>query len=184
MESDGCAWSVEVNNKVCKFSEATKVTVGSLSIEIQAKALEYGNNELADKLKNITPEAIDKLIHVPKIGDQILIGTGNDSKNRQFFTLCNDNELKTLYELESKGLIVFREPLAGFMSFFFSLPIKKDESIQADFPSFKIKGEISELDLVRLRNQGYSLTSLGRKAVDAILAAIVEELKKDQSEKK
>ena len=60
------------------------------------------------------PEAINKLMHLPKPGDFILVGTGNSEDARQFYTLPDDKKQKVLSEHVSiKFLYLLYVPRGG-----------------------------------------------------------------------
>jgi hypothetical protein len=47
------------------------------------------------------------------------------------------NKRKVLGELESKGFIVFCEPLAGWLVFVRNRSLERDQSMKGDFPSYR-----------------------------------------------
>jgi hypothetical protein len=65
-----------------KLSAATKLGVGSLSLEIQHQAHAFGNPELARRLDRLSPEGIRRLI---EMGQSRIIVVGADEKRQRYF---------------------------------------------------------------------------------------------------
>lgn len=162
-----------------KFSEATKVGVGALTLEIQQQAKAAGNPQLAMRLGKLSPEAIKLLIEMGEkrvilIGDYKNNGRGDDK-----FTIPIAEQLKVIRELEKNGLIDYEEDLDGFFTWIQS-PLFEVVSTKWDYKvqSFKPVRPLLPEELERLKKQSYYLNALGKKAWQAVLNAVLEQLRK------
>jgi len=156
-----------------KFSEASKVSIGSLSLEVQAKAREAGNPKLAREVGTLSPPAIEQLLRTPRVGDMILLSTSDYQGNRNY-GLPKLDEMNALRELEQKGFIKFREKLEPFLD---KLHALRNTSIpNSDRVWFAASGPVASSTDEKFRKQGYTLTDLGHQAVDAIVKAVAAQL--------
>ena len=158
-----------------KFAEASKVTIGTLSLEIQEKARQIGSSELARQVGTLSPSAIQELLQTPQHGTMILLSTGEQDAVSTF-ALPSQSVLGALTELESKNMIRFREKLGSFMSFFRALPMRQIEGAP-ERTTYAPTRSLSDTEVKRLNGQGYELTDTGRKATEAIVQAVVEQLR-------
>jgi hypothetical protein len=164
-----------------KFSQATKVTVGSLSLEIQEKAIKSGNPALAERLGKLSAQAIEQLIRTDKTGKIVLVGLGDRRRGENAYTLPPRSALNALLELEARGLIEFREDLGAFLEFFQKLPLKRETESVSDRDRFLVVGPITSQQREQLDSQVYFLTDLGHQAYEAVVDAIADQLAASES---
>ena len=158
-----------------KFSEAHKVSIGSLSLEIEAKAREVGNPELGRQVGSLTPGAVEQLLRTPRSGDMILVSTSDFQQKREY-GVPNQDALSSLKELEKKGFLKFRQPLEHFLAELRKLD-RSDTNRGDSERTWHISPFIAESEGdKRIRDQGYSLTDKGRQAVDTIVKAVASQL--------
>lgn len=161
-----------------KFSEATKVGVGALTLEIQQQAKATGNPQLAMRLGKLSPEAIKLLIEMGE-SRMILVGeyTNNEAGNDKF-NIPNVEKLKVIRELEKNGLIDYEEDINIFFTWIQS-PLFQfvPTPWEAEAQSFMPTRPLSPSELVRLKKQSYRLNTLGKKAWQTVLHAVLEQLR-------
>ena len=85
-------------------------------------------------------------------------------------------ELDGLRELEQKKLIVFPEPLDGFLSFLSSTGERKEKNPTVEADDRTWYASDSEELQKRCGEMSYGLTESGVKAVDAISKAVAAQL--------
>jgi len=157
-------------------SQAQKISVGSLSVEVQAQARQIGGTELASALQGLSSKAIEKVLLTGRTNVQI-IGTNSNDATR--LTLPGFDDMKAFKEVESKRLLTLRmerNPVSSFAEFetaFHNLPLAPDYS-DADQQTFVLKsGEVSSIPLLRTE---YKLTPLGLAAFDSVVNAVSHQL--------
>ena len=112
-------------NKIIKLipdrlEQSSKISIGSLSFEIERTAKLTGNEELADIVKNLSEDGIRKLLTLGT-GSHALIAHGSFIEGSISETSFNTPpDLDVLLELEKNGLIKGDEPLDKF---WFSLKV-------------------------------------------------------------
>lgn len=156
-----------------RLADADKVSVGSLSFEIREQALESGNPELAERIDDLSPGAIQMLLQIPLAdaeGEHLVYLP--DPGEGDFYELPPAAEMDALRELQDKGFVVFDVELGGFMQFFRGVTREQVGKDTLYFP----RPAISSADRKRIQDQGYRLTERGRKGVEAILRAIASDL--------
>jgi hypothetical protein len=162
-----------LNNLVSKFSEANKVSIGSLSLEIQEKAREVGNPELAQRVGSLSPRAVEELLLTPRDGGMGLISTSN-FQGEVKYGLPKEKVMDALRELEIKRFVVFSEDLTEFLRELKTM--RSDDgggSNRTWFRSTQPKGSPPEERFHRIT---YKLTDLGRQAADTIVKVVAAQL--------
>jgi hypothetical protein len=109
-----------------KFSETTRVSVGSLSFEIQESARAAGNPELADMINGLSAQAIALLLQI----DTTKAGFIHYNPDRPVYYLPEQQEWNAMQELESKDLVEFKEPVKPFRDFVDSLGLHQKRLAQ------------------------------------------------------
>lgn len=163
-----------------RLASADKVSVGSLSFEIREQALEIGNSELAERLDDLSPGAIQMLLQIPladEEGEHLVYLP--DPGEGDFYELPPAAEMESLKELQDKGFVVFDVELGGFMQFFRGVTREQVGKDTLYFP----RPAISAADRKRIQDQGYKLTDRGRKGVEAILKAIASDLRRGAAQR-
>lgn len=165
-----------IDSLATKLEAANKVTIGSLSLEIQERARQLGSLELAEDLEELSPDAVAVLMRTPRDGRMILMSTNSERPDE--FGAPSQNELEALGELEAKGLISFDEPLGDFMDYLESHADRLEpyETWGSDERDWYEISPSPSVDRSRIRQQGYELTERGREAVEAITQALAAEL--------
>jgi len=127
------------------------------------------------------PQSIEVLLRAPKTGTFMLVGQGNRDGAR-VYTIPKESEIKSLLELERKGLIQCSERLADFVQFFHDLNMKAIEGAP-DRDSFVPQQPLTAEQDKRLLHESYALTDLGRQADEAVLKAVGSQLQSQQTKK-
>lgn len=149
-----------------KITQSTKVSVGSLSFEIQQAAIAAGTPQTAALIGDLSPSAI-KLIM--KIGDDhhLFIGVSDRNAGKCFVP----SPTPELSELEAKGLIEYDEDPKSFDIFLEGLSVPRDGII------FDLSG-FTEDQRQRMLKQGYRLSDKGKRAFELIVEAVAQLLQK------
>jgi hypothetical protein len=157
-----------------KFSAATKVAVGSLTLEIQEQARVFGSSDLATRLGKLSPEAVTELIKTGR-SRMTLIGESKSSQDgRKSYFIDKDARIRAIQELAANGLLEVGEDLDRFLSWIHSERFERlsTQGIQ----EFRPVSPLSPDEERRLRDQYFRLNELGVKAWDAINEAILQQL--------
>jgi hypothetical protein len=158
-----------------KFFAATKLEMGSLTLEIQQQAKAAGNPELARSLGGLSPNAIRLLI---ELGPHYYIWIGTydrlTSDGRQEYTM-NLEKIDTIRELLNHKLIEFNEGMDQFLSWTQSSRFQvRDEGSRRFFiPTTPL----TPTEEKRLTKQSYHLSRLGERAYHTVLNAVFEDLR-------
>lgn len=158
-----------------KLSQANKVSIGSLSLEIEAKAREAGNPELGRQVGSLTAQAVQQLLLTPVSGHMTLLSI-SDYQDKREYGLPNPEIMAALEELERKEFLRFQLPLAPFLKELKRMT--RSDTILNDSEKLWYSAS-STTDLEeerRLSEQSYSLTEKGKQAVDAIVKAVAGQL--------
>ena len=158
-----------------KFSQANKVSIGSLSLEVEAKAREAGNPELGRQVGSLTAQAVQQLLRTPVSGDMILLSTSEYQGKREY-GLPSPEVMTALKELEKKEFLRFRKPLDPFLSELRRLPRSDTDRHDPERVWYLSSVAANTSDDRRFRDQGYSLTDKGKQAVDTIVRAVASQL--------
>jgi len=156
-----------------KFSAATKVSVGSLVLEIQQQAKATGNPQIAMLLGKLAPEAIKLLLETGR-NPMGLVGKGPSDT----FSIPDEKNLKVIKELQAHGLVDSAEDIDGFLAWvyggrFHFQPNRSDLGHQTFQPTTPLLPPETD----RLNRQSYKLNSLGKMAWQAVLDAVLEQLR-------
>ena len=163
-----------------KFSEAKKLSIGSLSLEIEAKAREVGQPELAAQVGSLSAGAVQQLLRTPRTGDMILVSTGNYLNKREY-GLPHQDVLDSLQELEAKGFLKLKMPLLPYVQGVRRLPSSNADRTVSERDWHLSPYDADSAEDKRIREQGYSLTDRGRQAVDTIVKAVAEQLSREST---
>jgi hypothetical protein len=161
-----------------KLEKADKANIGSLSWEIQQRAKEQGGSDLAARVGALSPAAIEELISTSRYSSVGFLSTYEDPQGSRGYTIPSDTRLKGFEELESAQLLKFRQPLADWLDFFRSVPVRDDPSVKIPFGRTVIPLQpLTPEQRRRIELQSYELTPKGTQAVEAIVKAIGEQLR-------
>lgn len=152
-----------------KFSAATKVGVGSLVLEIEQQAREAGNPQLAARIGKLSPEAIR---HLMEMGEShiMLVGIGSYTTE---YSLPDDKRLRAIRQLAANGLVEFKEDFDPFLQWIRSSKFRRVSSSNNFVPT----SPLTTAEKQRLAEQEYVLNDLGKKAWQAILDAVLQQLR-------
>lgn len=178
-----------------KLELSSKISVGSLSFEIEKTAKQYGNFGLGKIIKNLTEPSIRKLLTLGS-GRHSMIVRGTkftEGKSESSFIIPNDYEI--FLELEKNGLVKFDEPFDGFLTFFKRLnpderiQYKSKQGISHDhrldlsdikYTEFSIPvSKLSSDQFKKIDSYGLELSESGKKAFEIIVQVISEQIKKN-----
>jgi hypothetical protein len=178
-----------------KIEKSSKITVGSLSFEIEKSAKIAGDEQLGIIIKNLSEKGIRKLLTLGSGRHSIMVRSEklkNDIQEKAFTTPI---DLDVLKELEKNGLIKIDESIDDFVAFFKKLkPIEEVKFKSAD-GSYRdteddnhkekfMQLSISELSLTeeqrkKIDKYGLELSENGRKAFEIIVHVIAEQINKE-----
>lgn len=165
------------NELPLKFSAATKVGVGSLVLEIQQQARASGNPQLASRIGKLSPEAIRHLMEMGQ-SHMILIGSGKDPDGNTTYFYPEENRVQAARELAANGLVEFKEDIDGFFKWIKSDRFRRTSPYgRSDSRSFAPTSPLTPTEELRLKEQYYKLNDLGKKAWQAVLEAVLEQLR-------
>lgn len=168
-----------VDDLPVKFSAATKVGVGALTLEIQQQAKAAGSPQLAMRLGKLSPESIKLLIAMGESRMMMIGTTGSANPDGQnAFFMPDEATLRAIRELAKNGLIDYAEDLDTFLAWIGS-PLFRFETSrwQSDDRRFYATRPLSPTELARVKNQSYILNALGKKAWQTVLDAVLEQLR-------
>lgn len=177
-----------------KLENSSKITIGSLSFEIEKTAKESGNGELAEIIKNLSERGIRKLLTLGSGRHSLMVRNETTANSNSEKSYSIPRDIDVVQELAKKGLLVTDEPLDNFISFFMNLkPIEKEQYTWTDESPIDSHGDpisqkytelqipISKLnksDEERIDHYGFQLSSSGKKAFDIIVHVIAEQINK------
>jgi len=162
-----------------KLEAADSLSIGSFKLEVQRRVSDLGSPELARKIGQLSFDAVEALMRTPRSGTMSLVfvndyGAPQGLPNEYGIPL--QPELDGLRELEQKKLIVFPEPLDGFLSFLSSTGERKEKNPTVEADDRTWYASDSEELQKRCGEMSYGLTESGVKAVDAISKAVAAQL--------
>jgi hypothetical protein len=162
-----------------KLEAADSLSIGSFKLEVQRRVSDLGSPELALKIGQLSFDAVEALMRTPRSGTMSLVfvndyGAPQGLPNEYGIPL--QPELDGLRELEQKKLIVFPEPLDGFLSFLSSTGERKEKNPTVEADDRTWYASDSEELQKRCGEMSYGLTESGVKAVDAISKAVAAQL--------
>lgn len=158
-----------------KFLAASKVSVGSLSIEIEEKARATGNPVLIQSLHGLSPEAVKYLLEIGRTGIPLFV-EGKTFGGPKAYSLWVNDRMPVIRELASRGMLEFGEDLDPFLAW-----VKSRFRVVRDRDGTELFVPTPPLlpaEERRLRAQFYGLSPLGKQAWDSVLAAVSKELAK------
>lgn len=156
-----------------KIDDANKISIGSLSVEIEAKIGQSTNPELAKQVGSLSPLAIEQLMRTNHGGGVRLLSTMAGDKEPKL-GLPKKAQLDALLELEAKGFLVFDQPFGPFLKKLRASPQEPSAEKNADHEWFIVREGTNSEVFQQLRLQGYQLTNKGKSASLAILKAVSE----------
>jgi hypothetical protein len=159
------------SNLATKLGDANKVSIGGLSLEIEAKVREQSSPELAKQVGSLSPIAIEELLRTSRSGAMTLLSIMSDSASPKL-GLAKKPRIDALLELSSKGFIEFDRPVGPFLAELRSFPIDKKASEDSEHDWYLIPYAESSSNYQRFRRQGYKLTDKGKLASEAIVKAV------------
>ena len=110
-----------------RIASADKVSIGSLSLEMRKQAQAIGDEDLARRVGELSPQATQLLLRASPVGKNILVSVGRRGDKDPTFGLPTAKNLAALRELKAREFIEFEEDLEGFLVFFETLAMEKIE---------------------------------------------------------
>lgn len=162
-----------------KLEAAHSLTIGSFSLEVQRRASDLGSPKLARQIGQLSFNAIESLVLTPRSGTMALVNVNDFGAPQGLpneYGIPLQPELNGLRELVRRDLIVFSEPLDGYLSFLSSTGERREKNptVESDDRTW-YASEDEDLDK-RSRAISYGLTESGLKAVKAISKAVAAQL--------
>lgn len=181
-----------------EIERSSKISIGSMTLEIEKTARSSGNGKLAVIIKNLSEKGIRKLLSMGSGSHSFMIRSKlfKNGTTENGFTLPIDTDV--LKELEKKGLLQTNEPIDKFLSYFKGL--HPNESTRYTSPDGLSSSDsnsgpdstytkntdysipvsrLSSADSLRIEQFDGKLSQQGQKAFDIIVQVIAEQLKKD-----
>lgn len=164
-----------------KIAAADKLSIFSLSVEIQRRAAERGRPAIATKLKQVSAPAIEELLKIGRTSRVGILQTVSDPVSARY-SIPSEHDLAVLRELESKELLEVvhwsnkteeKLRLDDFVRVVRRIP-------GARFTKDNLGGSwsfsVSPEEAHRLGQYSYRLTELGRESLDLIIEVVAEQL--------
>lgn len=183
-----------------QIEKSSKISVGSLSLEIDRTAKISGNVELAEIIKKLSEKGIRKLLTFSSISHAVLVHSKAKDTNEEYFTLPSD--IDVVLELEKNGLIKGNSHIdknltvEDFISLFKTFPSKKvaiymsPEGFSMDEKYGKFTEKITQNrvfgsqlrpdELAQLNNYTIQLSDQGKKAYEIIVHVVAEQINSSQ----
>lgn len=161
-----------------KVRDASKLSLGSFSMELDTKARQTGIPELTEGLQLLSRRAFEQFLKIHRESYSTgIVSTSQTPKNEVVFILPSDDEFRAFEELERAKFVQFTIPLAKYRSSIGTLPLKQ---IYQDWsrPRYLPERPLSKDEDRAILNQSYGLTDLGRRALDTIMDTILDHLGK------
>ena len=160
-----------------KLRNVSKVTVGSLSFEVQAYLQATGDDELLRVLPKLSRRAFEKILDLRVTNHHYVLCSRGTSMavSDEHYTLRKDEDFSVLHELEALGLIRFAEPLVDFEAFFETLPGYAAIAGSTSEGSVVVAA-LSADQVQRVEAERYALTDLGRRAYDAVFTVVIRQI--------
>lgn len=177
-----------------RLSQSSEITIGSFSLKIKETANIIGDPELASKLENLSPLAIELLIDMG--GKHMNIFSDHrDDKSKYWFNSAFFGYL----ELENMGLLNSDNLLKDINSWIWEKDVKasiyyktyfgfSENFVSEDFPlpytQFTInKDNLSNKEIKQLEEAGASLNKKGIKTWNLIVSVVIDQLKNTETKK-
>jgi hypothetical protein len=163
-----------------KMSESQKLSVGGLSIEIEKRATAVGDPELGALIGDLSPKAIELLLKVGR--NSVSVATSSSDSKGMYYYLPGEDEFLAIAELERKSLLELGLPLATYRSEMNELLMfDRTSGTQGIFRPRRtlLSQEQSDVWKARLK-----LTDRGIKALELIITAVTNEMKRTAEQPK
>jgi len=178
-----------------KLESSSKISVGSLSLEIEKSARITGNFELADIIKNLSENGIRKLLTLGSGPHSLMVRNEINDHGQQKKAYSIPIDIEVFQELEKCDLLKADEPIDKFISYFKSLnPVKKDrfrdnhgsasdskrDEFQTGYTEYMLPVEnLKSADVEKIDRYEVILSENGQKAFNIIVRVIAEQIKKE-----
>lgn len=177
-----------------KIETSSKISVGSISLEIEKSAKQIGNAELGEIIKNLSESGIRKLLTLGTGRFNIILRCEYREKTESEKAFSLPHDISVLEELEKNGLIKSNDnmSLESFIAFFKrKKPIERiwygdPNASYSTSPETKTTQKFSEFTLPfsKLNQQEYKLidgydielSENGRKAYEIIVQVVSEQI--------
>lgn len=178
-----------------KIETSSKISIGSISLEIDKKARSTGNEELGGIIKTLSEKGIRRLLTLGIGRYDVIVHSKiyDNGKEGDSYTIPHDWDV--LQELEKSGLLKADEPLEKFLSFFKSLhPIGKtvylskddhtstspDETYNQKFVELTMPvSRLNADDYKRIDRFAVELSESGKLAFNIIVRVVGEQIKNE-----
>lgn len=162
-----------------KFDAASKVSLGSLSLEVAARAREVGSPALADSIGELSEKAVTELLRLGGGGGTHRLVSTKDAFPASTFGIPDSLTLAALRELDDKGFVAFREPLPAYLDYVRSVSANEDDQRNGSDRTWLTVRDPERADTTRIVRQNYALTPAGARAVEAITKAVASQLARE-----
>jgi hypothetical protein len=163
-----------------KLEQASKVSAGGLTLEIEKTARAAGNPELSRLIGGLSRRALEILLRTSRTESSSLASTSQTEGEAMIrYNLPSGQELEAMHELERKKLLDFGTPLDNWMS-----KLKRELVLQSGggrsetYVASQGRNKLDENSAKLLWSAHYKHSELGAKAVELIIQSVSAELQK------
>lgn len=157
-----------------KLEHATKVSIGSLALEMQATLTNIGDVDLALEVPKLSREAYETILTLTENENILTLITFSGGQGGERLKLASPEEMEVALELERVGLIQGPEPIENFLTFAKSLPHKK--SLLGGATTWILRDSVKEEEFLRLMRFYCRITPKGRKLYEVMIDVILSSL--------
>jgi len=157
-----------------KLEHATKVSIGSLVVEMQSTLTSIGDPALAMELPKLSRKAYETILSLQEEDDVLSLLTFIGGDGYKGIQLAEGEELKAAIELEQVGLIQCSEPIHSIVEFANSLPHKPEP--YDDEETYIPENAITKEQYSRLLGFNCKITTRGRKLYEVMIEVILSNL--------
>jgi hypothetical protein len=158
-----------------RFRHATKLSIGSFSMEIQAQATQLGDPELANTLGTLSGTEVATLIQIRPPPGFLLGGRFQQGKQERFM-IPNRDTLKAVAKLQAIGLVETNFSVDHILGSLSGVKLDHPDEFTGQFHDSIISSPLNASIRSMLESYNIQLTEKGIKGVSAIAHAISKQL--------
>ncbi len=175
-----------------KFEDSSKITMGSITLEIEKTARSSGNAELGKIIKNLSERGISKLLTLGQSSHMVMYNTANSHGGPEEHNFKTPSDMDVLLELEKNGLLTGDGSVEEFFDFVKSLDHTTEvvyaypdgtESQSSSDDAFRVErlkiehAILSKQQYKKLDDYTVRLSDDGRKAFEIVIKVIADQIK-------
>lgn len=160
-----------------KLEQTSKVSIGSLVVEMQTTLANIGDPELANELPHLSRSAYEQLLSMQNEDAVLTLVTFSGTADEHGILLPSSEEIEVARELTRMGLIESSEPLEEFIQFIEVLP---QSPTPYDGGTWILRDSLSEIDYQRIVVHSCKITPRGQRLYEVLIGVILSTLTKDR----